>query len=122
MARVASHFASRLEIVLVDREHHPHHAARGLFFFFAIVLKMTLDVTEVTLDTERRSNESHAGNELIRGNVVKHFKIFENLVGLFRRTRRGSWRRRRISLSACPRLPIHKTANFFSKFPGLRRI
>ena len=81
MTRVASHFAIAGESVFIDRQHHSHHVARNLFWLFVVLVKMIWHVAIVASHSKGCSDESHGGNQLIRGNPFEQLDVLENCLG-----------------------------------------
>ena len=49
---IASYFAGSVEMILIDSEHHAHHAASGLFRFLGVVVEMIWDVAKRALHAQ----------------------------------------------------------------------
>ncbi len=76
MASVAGNHAFAFKALGIDREHHLHHVARFIFFFFVVLVEMHGDVAMIAPHTERLRDEYHRGNQFVRRNVFQNLNAF----------------------------------------------
>lgn len=93
MTGEASHVAMILKILLVDDDHHLHHLAGNLLGLLVVFVERPFHMTKIALDAQRRGNELHRWDQLVRGNSLQYLDILKNLFRRFGGRGLGWWRR-----------------------------
>ena len=100
MARVAGDFALALKIVFVDGHRHLDHLACDFFGLLVVFVEseavILAHVTEFAFDAQRRGDEFHRREHLIRRKAFEHLDVFELLLGEFGRNPERRRERRRL--------------------------
>src|SRR5262249_46327356 len=89
-----------LEIIAIDRGHHPHHAARhhllGSIGCPVYLLGAGSGMAIRTVKTQGGAHDTHSPHEVIQRDTLQHLHVLEHCVRSVRcRLRRGLWGRKR---------------------------
>ena len=75
MAGVTGDLKFAFEVAFVDGQFHKDHLARRCLFSFVVLVRLTLDVAELALHSQRNRDKLHEGNALLPRDILQHLNV-----------------------------------------------